>query len=627
MRSRNRIASPAFLAALLMSFILSNSGPVQARGLDDPRRFEALADSLMTSGLARNHIPGGVLIAVRDTGIVFARGYGYADLARRQPVDSGRTIFRIASVSKLFTATAVMQLVEQGRLALDADVNRSLVRFQVPRAGFEPVTLRHLLTHTAGFDDRNIDRKARTAADMESLGAYLARRMPPRIMAPGRWLSYSNHGMALAGYLIEEAAGVPFPQYMNEHVFAPLGMSRSTFAPQPVVPADVATGYDDSDPPRPEPLDYVKTVPSSMMTATGLDVARFMIAHLQAGRGPLELLGPEAMAEMHRRQFAQDSVLPGVALGFWERFQNGERALWHDGDGPGFTCLLYLLPESRTGFFLAFNGLGGNAAREEILASLLDRYFPDERPLPAPATFAGGAAESRRCQGTYVFNRHGHRSMEKLITLTNALEVRSDSGGTLSFRDRRYAAIAPLRFRAIGGRSELVFAADASGTVRHLYTGGGIARVYERAPAYASPPAQLALLAFCLLVFAGTLIAWPISALVRRMRRTPTHTPRRSTGLVRLLCIVNVLFLAGLTYFLLGFSNSLVYRPPALFTILFAIPFLSVGLGILCVGACIRDWTQKAGGLGSRLHLTLVTVAALGFCAFLATWNLIGFRL
>lgn len=612
------------LAALLMCFLGSNPVTAAARGLDDPSRFEPLADSVMTAAMARNHVPGGVLIAVRDTGIVLARGYGYADLERRQPVEPGCTIFRIASVSKLFTATAAMQLVERGRLWLDADVNGSLRRFQIPRAGFAPVTLRHLLTHTGGFDDRNIDRKARTPAGMESLGAYLARRMPPLIMPPGRWISYSNHGMALAGELVAEAGGVPFAQYMDEHVFAPLGMSRSTFAPQPVVPADLATGYDDSDPPRPVPIDYVKTVPSSMMTATGADIARFMIAHL-GGRGSAQLLGPEAMDEMHRRQFTQDSLLAGVGLGFWERFQNGERALWHDGDGPGFTSLLYLLPDSRTGFFLAFNGLGGNNAREEILAALLDRCFPDQRSAPEPASFIGGAAEALRCQGTFVFNRHGHRSMEKLITLTNALPAHVDSGGTLSFRGRRYEAVAPLRFRRIGGRGELVFAADADGRVRHLYTGEAIARVYERMPEFSRPLVQLALLGLCVLIFAGTLIAWPISALVRRVRRTPAIASDGSSKLARAVSGVNLLFVAGLTYFMLGFANSLVYQPPLLFTIVMALPFLSVLLGILSVAMCGRDLARPAGWV-TRLHRVLVMVAAIGFIAFLLNWNLVGLR-
>ena len=250
-----------------------------ARGMDDVAALERLADSAMTAAMARHHVPGGILVAVRDTGVVLARGYGSAD-ERGTRVDPERTIFRVASVSKVFTTTAAMRLVEQGRIALDEDVDRHLRRFRVSETSDPPVTLFHLLTHTAGFDERNVSRKARTPDGAVPLGAYLAGRLPDRIRAPGRFFCYSNHGLALAGFLIEEVSGIPFARFMHDSLFAPLGMSRSSFAPRPIVPADLAVGHDDSDPPRPVAYDYVQTAPASMMTSTGSDMARFMIAHL-----------------------------------------------------------------------------------------------------------------------------------------------------------------------------------------------------------------------------------------------------------------------------------------------------------------------------------------------------------
>ena len=189
-----------------------------ARGLNDVGALERLADSTMAAAMARQHVPGGVLVVVRDTAVVLARGYGVAD-DRGTRVDPARTIFRVASVSKVFTATAAMRLVEQGRIALDEDVNRHLRLFRVPENSDPPVTLFHLLTHTAGFDDRNIARKARSPDGAVPLGAYLARRLPDRIQPPGRFLCYSNHGMALAGHLVEEVSGMPFAQFMHDSLF------------------------------------------------------------------------------------------------------------------------------------------------------------------------------------------------------------------------------------------------------------------------------------------------------------------------------------------------------------------------------------------------------------------------
>lgn len=603
--------------------------PVDARGLEDPGAFGLLADSMMTAAMARHRVPGGVLVVVHDGGIFFARGYGYENLERKTRVDPDRTIFRAASVSKVFTATAAMQLVERKELALDVDVNRYLKRLQVVPSYREPVTLFHLLTHTAGFDERNIERKAVSAAGVESLGAYLARRLPARIAPPGRFLCYSNHGMALAGYLVEEVSGEPFDRYVRENVFVPLGMSRSTFALEPAVPADLAVGYDDSDPPRPRPVEYVKTIPASMLSTTGTDVARFMIAHLRNGRaGEGRILGEWAAEQMHRRQFAQNPLLPGIALGFWERYQNGERALWHDGDGGGFASLLYLLPEWNTGFFLVFNGRGGSAAREEVLAALLNRYFPEQRPIAPPLPMADGAREVRRCSGAYVFNRYGHRGLEKLTSLLNRVEARADSGGTLSFRGSRYVPIAPLLFRRTDGRSQLAFQSDARGRVRYTFTGDPIARVYERVPWYAASAVQLALLGFCVVVFLATLLAWPAGAVVRRFRapRPRSDLERRAGAAAIVLGALNLSFLVGLAVFLLRFSAQLECGVPTSFMVLLTIPLLNGAIAAALVLLCVRMWQDPAASPVSRLRYSLVAVAALGFVAWLAQWNLLGYR-
>jgi CubicO group peptidase (beta-lactamase class C family) len=597
-----------------------------ARGLDDIGALKRLADSAMTAAMARNHVPGGVLVAVRDTAVVLSRGYGVAD-DRGTRVDPARTIFRVASVSKVFTATAAMRLVEQGRIALDEDVNRHLRGFRLPGSSDPPVTLFHLLTHTAGFDDRNIARKARDPDGAVPLGAYLARRLPDRIQPPGRFLCYSNHGMALAGYLVEEVSEMPFAQFMHDSLFVPLGMTRSSFEPRPMVPADLAVGHDDSDPPRPVPYDYVQTAPASMMTSTGSDVARFMIAHLQGGeyRGR-RMLGAAAVEEMHRRQFAQHERLPGIALGFWERFQNGERGLWHDGDGAGFASLLYLLPERGTGFFLAFDGSGGGAAREEVLAALLDHFFPDERPVAPPPAFADAAREARRCAGTYAFNRYGHRGIERLVSLTNRIEVRVDSGGTLSFRGNRFAAIAPGLFQRMDGRSFVAFDPAAGGSVRHMFTGGGIARVYERVPWYETAPAQAILLGGCILIFLAMLVSAPVAALLRRGRAklaggsTLRPGPRRVAIAVSAL---SLLFLAGLAA---GIGSGLEYGVPPWFAAVMVLPPVLIGAVIVCLLGARVVWTDPAARRGWRFGYTLVAVAGMAFVAWLAQWGLIGFR-
>ena len=209
--------------------IASLDAPPTVHTLDDLEDIEAFVDGYIAGHLKTHDVPGVTLSVVKHGKLWFAKGYGVADLEQRRPVRADTTIFRIASVSKLFTATAVMQLVEEGELDLHADVNTYLKAFSIPRAYDKPVTLAHLLTHTSGFEDRYIETAATTAEAMQPLGAVLARNLPARIRPPGQFAAYSNHGFALAGHIVEQAAGMPFDASIEERLFKPLEMNQSTF--------------------------------------------------------------------------------------------------------------------------------------------------------------------------------------------------------------------------------------------------------------------------------------------------------------------------------------------------------------------------------------------------------------
>ncbi|MCY1079289.1 serine hydrolase domain-containing protein [Archangium lansingense] len=213
-------------------------------GPTDVRELEAFLDGVMREQLEAYRIPGAVIAVVKDGRLLLAKGYGYSNLERREPVIAERTLFRIGSVSKLFTWTAVMQLAEQGRLDLDADVNTYLRDFQIPATWRQPITLRHLLCHTAGFEER-LPATVSSADELAPLGKLLTRSMPARVHPPGEVGAYSNYGAMLAGYIIEQVSGRPFEQYIEENILKPLDMRHSTFR-QPLPPGlapDMSTGY------------------------------------------------------------------------------------------------------------------------------------------------------------------------------------------------------------------------------------------------------------------------------------------------------------------------------------------------------------------------------------------------
>jgi CubicO group peptidase (beta-lactamase class C family) len=602
---------------------LGGAGPLgQLESLD---RF---CDSTMAVQLEKHHIPGAVLIVVHDGHVLLARGYGYADLEQRVPVDPERTAFRVASVSKLVTATAAMQLVERGKLDLHRDVNRTLRRFQVARRPDQPVTLFHLLTHTAGFDDRNIERKARGAAGPESLGAYLARRMPPRVMPAGEFISYSNHGMALAGYLVEEASGLPFDTYVVEHIFRPLGMERSRFS-DAGPGSDRAVGYRYGRAGFERVgFDVIRTGPASMLSTTGSDMARFMIAHLAEGRlGSARILDQATARAMHARQFTQHPLLPGIGFGFWERIQNGERAIWHDGDFNGFSSLLVLLPERDLGIFVACNSRGGGMARREFFDAFLDRYAPDPARVERPIAPFERRLPLSRFAGTYLNNRYGHRSLEKLSTLEAQLEVRAASGSALLFQGHPYVRVAPLLFRRSDGPGVLAFRANPSGRITHLFAGTSIARVYERLPWYASAGFLAAAIGFCILAFLSACFAWVVRVVRRPVGGARSASPSPgSRGLAAVVGALNLVFLVGILAFLLGSPEDLEYRVPARFVALLVVPLVTTALGLVVVARTIAAWKEGRGSRLQRLHASWLATAALGFAAILLHLNLLGFH-
>src|SRR6266581_2243922 len=288
------------LPTLLMAPVLamhSTPPPPSPTGLSDPRELETFLNGVLSAQL-------------RDDRLFFAKGYGSADRQAGKPVSAQTTLFRIGSVSKLFTATAVLQLAEQGKLDLHADVNTYLKTFHLPATYPEPITLAHLLTHTAGFEDRETGLYPLTTSDLEPLGQWLAAHLPARVRPPGELTAYSNYGFALAGYIVEQVSGMPFEQYVEQYLFQPLGMRSSTFRqPLPAsLAADLSQGYTYSNGVyHPNPFDVVQGVPEGAMSTTATDMANFMLAQLQNGRfGSQHILQAVPANEMQTQQFTND---------------------------------------------------------------------------------------------------------------------------------------------------------------------------------------------------------------------------------------------------------------------------------------------------------------------------------
>src|SRR3984893_15214485 len=295
--------------------------------------FETFLDALIPSQLQTRNIAGAVVSVVKDGQVLFAKGYGYADVEAKKPVLADVTLFRPGSISKLFTATAVMQLVEQGKLDLDRDVNEYL-DFAIPKTYPEPVTLRRLLTHTAGFEETLKNLFVAHESDLKPLRTYLVNQMPARVFPPGKIPSYSNYGFTLAGYIVERVSGEKFERYVENHILKPLGMNNSTFD-QPLPPQlapQMSKGYLSASK-KPRDFELVQAAPAGALTTTAADMTRFMLAFLQDGAvDGVSILKPETVRQMETRQFELHPMICGVGMNFMEYWLRPVRVIGHGGD-------------------------------------------------------------------------------------------------------------------------------------------------------------------------------------------------------------------------------------------------------------------------------------------------------
>jgi CubicO group peptidase (beta-lactamase class C family) len=514
----------AGLAGAIAAFALSAAAAPAAQPAAAPAHpltatdVEAWLDGLVPATLEAAQTPGAVVVVVKDGQVLFEKGYGWADYARHIPVDARTTLFRPGSVSKLFTWTAVMQLVQAGKIDLDADVNRYL-DFKIPPYNGQVVTMRDLMTHRGGFSE--------TARDLLTfgkgpppLGDVLKSYVPPRIFAPDGGPGYSNYGASLAGYIVQRVSGEPFDDYIERHIFAPLAMSHATFR-QPL-PANLAPlmskGYVDWDHPGPG-FEIIRVGPAGSLSASGDDMSHFMIAQLRNGRyGSAEILSPSTAQAMHTTAWKAFPDLNGNLLGFYQQNINGHRVIAHGGDTDFFHSDLSLFIDDDVGVFVSVNARGkegmGARLRETLFHGFADRYFPAAGaaavvPPPLDAATAKAHATTRRSDSTFV----------KLIQLIQPTRVAANADGTISTAalgvKQTFVEIAPFLWRDVNGHDRLQGIVKDGRVVRWSTDSAAPIFIFVRPGGLADAGLELPLAMAALAVLFLTAVIWPIGSLAR----------------------------------------------------------------------------------------------------------------
>lgn len=601
MRTLTRLLSVILAAAGAVAIPAAASAAARCT-VPTPSALSAFFDASVGDRLAATKVPGAVVSVVADGRTVFSRGYGTG-------MDPDRSLIRIASITKLFTWTAVLQQVTAGRLDLDADVNTYLTAFKVPATYPEPVTLRTLMNHTAGFEDRIIGTGARTAADVPPLDEYLASAMPDRIRPPGQVSAYSNYGAGLAGYIVSQVSGEPYDVYVQRHILDPLGMSHST-ASEPVPAAlagDLARSYNtDEKPVYTVPFTFDVMPPDGSISATATDMTRFASAYLAGSLVPAAYTG---------RSFAADPRLGGYAFGFMDRTIGGHRVLMHDGSWEAFGSVLAMVPSCHLGIFVSANSTGSVDLLGPVMPDFFALLGPGSDPTPVPAA-TSPLTPSQPAAGFYEPARRSESTLEKILSLLGPSRLTIAADGTVHFRGKDFTPGADGLYAASDGSDHLVFLSSAAGA-RFAATDGP---TLELMPWWRTP-----LFAFGLLVFVVlAALSAPVAVIRTRRRTAPGRRWRIARWSAAAASLVGLAFGVLVPVELFGNTRDLLFSVPLSFQLVLALPFLVAVLGAVGLAATVAGWRADGVRVRARVHQVVLLAGVAALLWFAATWNLIG---
>lgn len=630
--------------------------------VSDPANAASFFDSAIPAGMAEYNIPGAVVAVVSDGELVYAKGYGYADIETETPVDPEATLFHVGSITKLFTWTAVMQQVEAGTIDLDADVNRYLKEFSIPETyPGKPITMRHLMTHSAGFEETEVHFAVAEPADLYSYRIYCEENIPALVYPPGTVTSYSNYGTTLAAVIVEDVTGIPYGEYVQDNILTPLGMTDTiiSYSESPEMDASyTASGYHYAGGANTAVPDTVFVIgPAGSISAPATDMAKFVAVHMEEGTfNDARILAPETARLMHAPAFANDPRVSSMCLGFYENHINGERIITHGGDTDTFHSLLVIIPERHVGYFVSYNSAGGNSARNDLLMAFVDHFYPtDSAAVPAEngeeTDTTGTAASVEKYAGTYQSTRHNYRTFEFWLMPPEQMPIEAGEAGTLlMMRAGRgptaYAEIEQGVYAQADGtkpfNGNVVFREDTDGEVTFLCLENVPIMAFERVPWYATAPFTDTVKNAGILILL-TVLLWPLMAVCRRVygmkdadkeSESPKQTgnlpfyARTIAGAAALIFLAFVLILlpavTGDAALIQAYRFDLT-TPPALMSAL-AVPVIAALLSVAGALFLVPVWRQQYWTRLNRVHYTLVIIGLFLMTWWANYWNLFFFR-
>jgi CubicO group peptidase (beta-lactamase class C family) len=623
------------LAALLICG--TASAQVQAPAQPGPRDRAELATFFdgLYAGLERAHHLSGMTVAVvRDGEVILLKGYGYASIEQRTPVDAERTLFRIGSITKALTWTAVMQLSAEGNIDLNAPVDQFLPEELYIRSPWKVTpTLHDLMDHTPGYDDAAVVGLFRHHPYKGALKDALADTMPVIVRKPGEVVAYSNYGAALAGFIVERVSNISWERYVESRILTPLGMNNAT-AQQPVaadLAAQIATGYRWTNGElKPQGFEYVPLAPAGGASASAGSMAHFMLAHLQDGRYGDERILPEwAARQMHEPLYRAAPQLGAWLHGLYELRPAAPRVYGHGGDTPWFHSLMALFPETNTGLFVSFNSDTGAPARDEVYKAFLARYYPQPEP-DTPNLLDGAAGRSAAASGWFISTRLPRRTPARVMALLNAVSIEKEgpnrlaAGGPGLKTPLHLIEVEPWVYREIRGNEMLVLRPVQDGSPQYAFLSSNPGSAFERISPLWSPPVQLTIAALAGIGILISLFGYPTAALRGAIAGIRVDDEVRASHIAAWLASATLS--AGMLYFLsyLQDPQEILFGIPASLNAAEWCGRIGSGLTVMSSASVVILWARGFGRLGGRVAHTVVVVCQVVLALWAARWSLLG---
>jgi CubicO group peptidase (beta-lactamase class C family) len=608
----------------------SNKKPCSSVLSTDPTNeteLQLFFDNLLENQLVDFVLPGATLSVVNATDILYLKGYGYANLEESKAVSPDSTTFRIASVSKLFTWTAVMQLHEQGLLDLDENINNYLTEFKIPMS-YGPITMYDLMCHSPGFEDYFFYTGSFNKDIILPLEDFLIEYMPKCVRPPGEVSAYSNYGASLAGYIVGEITGIPFPQYVQEEILIPLGMSHSTFLNQfEGLEESLVTEYSIDKNSNLHPLIIdpygLEYDPAGSLKTTALDISYFMRAHLNNGSfGANRILEETTAQEMHTRHFSHHPDLNGFAHGFFEMTINGKRLISHGGSVSYTRSELILIPEEQIGVFVSFNAYHINPMWD-VIYEFMDHFYPAE-PISKLEPDPNFKQTGNKFVGNYRWTRGPYNTPAVINYLIEYKQVRIDNEGYLDVSGIKFVQVGELLFREPEYDFYLGFKEDVNGKISYMFYSDVPANALERLTGADNPPIAWGIVISILIIILSSLVYVPARRWIKKEEKyVPEAKIERFTKLTTLTTGLGIICFVALYG---GFSAILLISE-AVFPItraLLIIPYLIIISLLILVGLTISLWIKKLGSNQIKIVASIISIMSSLFIWWMIHWNMLG---